>query len=386
MSKFELDLNSEKYNSALNKYIKFCDSYGSLLVGLGFDNALLAKNHKEIASLSKLNNIKYIRQVLKMEIRNECKDIDEGNMSINDDLAYMILKEKTKFKELYPDLEGLVDDVKGLKSTDEIVNYCLNHGIKFPISNLVAKPMEVGLPNMSASKYGLPKDIDISEVTQATFEQQELSRIKSKIKYYDMYLRDINGKHLYVFVKDSKNHKNLLANDYFKESKNSTIIKDGKNYLIDPNTGAILYEIGDSKFGHISQNGEIHDSIVVNSIDELKSLVYNTTEDQHKYANLIVNYRVKDRKLLNFAIEYKLSENISDTDRVMLDTAKSVLENKALPENKATENIVSILDSLNKGQLSNLKTQAKKNAKYRFSSFNESLKYTIARINYGSSR
>ena len=307
-------------------------------------------------------------------------------MYINDDIAYMILKEKTKFKELYPDLEGLVDDVKGLKSTDEIINYCLNHGIKFPISNLVAKPMEVGLPNMSASKYGLPKDIDISEVTQATFEQQELSRIKSKIKYYDMYLRDINGKHLYVFVKDSKNHKNLLANDYFKESKNSTIIKDGKNYLIDPNTGAILYEIGDSKFGHISQNGEIHDSIVVNSIDELKSLVYNTTEDQHKYANLIVNYRVKDRKLLNFAIEYKLSENISDTDRVMLDTAKSVLENKALPENKATENIVSILDSLNKGKLSNLKTQAKKNAKYRFSSFNESLKYTIARINYGSSR
>ena len=197
-----------------------------------------------------------------------------------------------------------------------------------------------------------------------------------------MYLRDINGRHLYVFVRDSKNHKNIIKSGSFKEADDRIILKDGKRCLMNPATGAVEYEIGKSQFGFVSQNGKINEAIIVDDIDDLKLLVYNTTEDQKKYANLIVNYAVKDKKLLDFAIDYKLSLPNSDVDKSMLETAKSILGNKALPEAKSTENVTSILSNLNKQQLDGLRIQAKKNAKYRYSSFKESLKYTVARIKY----
>ena len=382
LSKFELDLRNDDYIKSVNAYIQFCQKYGSYLSGLGFDDMLAITSPKDIVNLTDLKNVKQVKAILKLNIRNECKDIDEGKMSINDDLAYMILNEKEKFSDLYPDMSGLINDTANLKSVDEIITYCANRGIKVPISNLVANPMEVGLPNMNASKYGLPKDIDISEVTQETFENQELSRIKSSIKYYDMYLRDINGRHLYVFVRGSKNHKNIIKSGYFKEADDRIIMKDGKRCLMNPATGTVEYEVGKSQFGFISQNGRINEAIIVDDIDDLKLLVYNTTEDQKKYANLIVNYAVKDKKLLDFAIDYKLSLPNSDVDKSMLETAKGILENKALPEAKSTEGVTSILSNLNKQQLDGLRIQAKKNAKYRYSSFKESLKYTVARIKY----
>ena len=95
----------------------------------------------------------------------------------------------------------------------------------------------------------------------------------------------------------------------------------------------------------------------------------------------MVNYAVKDPRLIELATKYKLSTNLSDDERILFETVDGIFKKDAVGSTgMAIAKISDLLANVNKAQFSKLIAQAKRNAKYRYASFHESIKYTVARI------
>lgn len=237
---------------------------------------------------------------------------------------------------------------------------------------------ELAIGKNTASKFGLKIGDSFGEIEKTGplfFERRQKDIIHTDIgsNNYDMYFVKNNKQHLHV----------MLSNNPTSKARIDTLIKDGimvedkgvekttingKNYVIvDGNIG---YKIDDdSKFyNYITSAGESRQVLVTSNVDTLRGI------DKSKlYSNAIYRYT---------------SDNIATMFPLQIDSMFTALEDKpilqewydALKESESEQDKYDLANEINAQSALNLESRIKKSAQGVYTSWQEALKFIVARI------
>lgn len=237
---------------------------------------------------------------------------------------------------------------------------------------------ELAIGKNTASKFGLKIGDSLDEIERTGplfFERRQRDIINTDIgsNNYDMYFVKNNKQHLHVMLSNNPTSKaridSLIKDGIMVEDKGvETTTVNGKNYVIvDGNIG---YKIDDdSKFyNYITSAGESRQVLVTSNVDTLRGI------DKSKlYSNAIYRYT---------------SDNIATMFPLQIDSMFTALEDKpalqewydALKESQSEQDKYILASEINEETATNLENRIKKSAQDIYTSWQEALKFIVARI------
>lgn len=237
---------------------------------------------------------------------------------------------------------------------------------------------ELAIGKNTASKFGLKIGDSLSEIETTGplfFERRQREILNTDIgsNNYDMYFVKNNKQHLHVMLSNNPASKaridSLIKDGIMVEDKGvEKTTVNGKNYVIVD--GQIGYRIDDdSKFyNYITSAGESRQVLVTSDVDTLRGI------DKSKlYSNAVYRYSSG-----NIATLFPLQINSMFTSL----EDKAILEEwyDALKEAETEQDKYDIANEVNEQTALNLERRIKKSAQDTFTSWQEALKFIVARI------
>lgn len=234
--------------------------------------------------------------------------------------------------------------------------------------SLINEPAEMVLSKIYAEKFNLGQNDSVSNVlTQgASFFVDRHSKYHvPKTQNYQLCFTRGNGKHTYIVFENTEIVKNLTT----KRLDNESYVRDEDNLYRVNSEGRKLYRAGfydetntyhDLVKLYISNDtNSLEEILVVKNADEALAL-YNSKE----YDGITVNKDTSDAKDMIYETIEKGAENITSFGELKLLTEQNPINLEAF---------VSKLNEVNKAKIAGM-------AQKKYTSFQKSLEFTVARI------
>lgn len=171
-----------------------------------------------------------------------------------------------------------------------LVDWIINTNPKVAISELNTLPGEIAAAYPFMETFGISKNMSVSDVTLEYIKEKIDRASLSSIQSYDFYLKDNNGKHLYILVEGSEMYNDI--SQHLREVPIETQVKDGVRYKVSE-TGELVYQVPYEKLYETTIDGQLVNFITVkpnvNEFINLKSIYGSGLSKQ--YSGLMINYR-----------------------------------------------------------------------------------------------
>jgi len=237
--------------------------------------------------------------LLKNAIKKEYKRIyEEKTVPLTMDQLNLLESSSKEFvakygenaKSLASDYLAFKSDT-GLKGITAVRLWANSNQPRFRLSKYTITPAEIALPKIFKSKFDLSRDTNVNDVNEQYFIDKYNSRsLPEAGTPHDFYIRDLKGKHVYIFLENSKAHRAASLQDLGVER---TTVTDSKGvekvYRVDEE-GNAMYEVADVQFKQFSFAGRPTEAIVIKSINDLKNLEVLTRGKNSTLSEIVTNF------------------------------------------------------------------------------------------------
>jgi hypothetical protein len=173
------------------------------------------------------------------------------------------------------------------------------------VETIKSLPGQAAMAFPFRSLFGLGEDQDVADVTEDQFfkDFQNKSVPKQDVGY-DLFLRDKNGDHAYILIKNSRSYFNFMNKQKFDPRPLETIEEDGISYTVDmygnkgaivPNSGELIVNYGPTRLKYY---------VVDSNQQAINNLFRIVTNDQVKsrFSDAVIRLE-SDRNNIPFYLE-----------------------------------------------------------------------------------